>query len=90
MNITIKEVNGCPTMMVTKGNISFVYSGMDFILYKAIIKLENATIDGKDFFEVTNEEVVSELEEKVLTEKENMQINRMAVAYSCDGLVYIY
>lgn len=77
MNITTTNKNGCPTMEVTKGNITFIYEGMNLILTKAILKLENATVDGKDYIEITDEKTIGELEEKLITEEESKEIYEM-------------
>ena len=76
MNITIEKIDGCPTMTVTKGAITFVYDGMDFLLCKAIIH------SGDDSIEITEDEVIMALEEKAFTEEENMEICKKAREYN--------
>ena len=74
MNIKTERTNGCPIMTVTKGNFTFVYGGMDLILGKAIIKLDDA--DG--YVEVTDIGLVMELESKVINEEESKELCRVA------------
>lgn len=75
MKVTVETIKGCPTMTVAKGNIVFIYDGMDFILCKVLIKYDSVMT-----IEITNDTLMMELEE-LLTDEEHEIIGNIARAY---------
>lgn len=70
MTIAIEEINGCPTMTATKGNVSIIADGMEFILCKAIIN------HGDRIEEVTDYDKVLKLDRETFTEEEHKEMTR--------------
>ena len=76
MNITFKEENGCPFMIVTKGNITLIHEGMQFILGKIIIEHDDR------IEEITDDNAILEFDEAIYFTKEEMkEMCRMAQNY---------
>lgn len=78
MDIKFERIDRCPIMTVTKGNITFVYGGMDLILGEVIIKLDSVTVDGNDYIKITDSKLIMELESSIITEEESEELCKAA------------
>jgi hypothetical protein len=74
--VVFDMVNGCPVMTATKGNMTFVFEGMDFIFEEIIIKHENGKIE-----KITDSKKIMEIYDETFTERENREISKYCWDY---------